>query len=395
MSELNGRSNSKIAHTNVLDRETRKQLISLQARRAARELDTKERSQQEPELKSVILSRSELDDLPEAPPMIPGVLNQGSLTMLVGRDSTFKTFIALDWALCLATGTAWGDKKVEMPDFRPSVLYVAAEGAYTLKTRIEAWEAHRDVDVSKGRGVTYKSGPNKGAIQETFHVLPKAINLYDGPQVDDFVNLIRSHSDVGLVVIDTLRRVSGGADQNGSDMGVIIDNMTRIKEATQGGSVIVIAHTDKNDNDTRGSSLLEDDSDIVWHSKLDGKGEVRLINRKMKDGPEHPEMHFRTQIVGKSLVMQSDPFDSVTLSDLPNNDAEIVTVLRDEFLDDGAVVAQIRRSVDGRRKRDGKPNMSESSFNVSIKRLMIANQVRKVSHGRYAAVETPSGAQNS
>lgn len=391
MSEHNGRSNSKIAHGNTLKVATAKELITIQARRAARELDARERAEKEPDLLKLVLSRDELNDLPRGVPMIPGVLNQESISMLVGRDSTYKTFIALDWALCLATGTPWNDKPVSLPEGKPRVLYLAAEGAYTLQTRVDAWEKHHGVNVSDGLGLKLLAGPQKGRAIDGFFIIPKAINLYDGPQVDDFIHLVR-HQNFGLVVIDTLRRVSGGADQNGSDMGVIIDNVSRIKEAMSGGSVVVIAHTDKGDNDTRGSSLLEDDSDIVWHSKLDSKGEIRLINRKMKNGPEHPEMAFRAEVVGESLVMISpDPW-TASVTDLPDNDAEIVTVLRNEFLDDGATVAQIRRSIDNTRTREGKPKMSESSFNVSIKRLMIANQVRKVSHGRYAAVETPSEA---
>jgi hypothetical protein len=50
------------------------------------------------------LSRAELGDLPRPAPLIEGVLNRHSYAILRGRDGTYKSFLALDWALSLATG---------------------------------------------------------------------------------------------------------------------------------------------------------------------------------------------------------------------------------------------------------------------------------------------------
>jgi hypothetical protein len=193
----------------------------------------------------------------------------------------------------------------------------------------------------------------------------------------------RDRSDVGLVLIDTLRRVSGGANENTSEMGVVVDDVTRIREATYGGSVLVIAHTDKQDNDTRGASLLEDDSDIVWHSKANGPkangiGPVKLVNRKMKNGAEHPDIAMTPQVVvgasGKeSLVMHAaDPFDTAA-AELPSNDADILAVIK-ELFPDGATAAQIRRTVAERR---GEARMGESSFYKAANRLIGQKRLRK------------------
>src|SRR5271166_6366919 len=41
----------------------------------------------------------QLDELPAPEPLIEGVLSRHAYGIICGRDATFKTFIALDWAL--------------------------------------------------------------------------------------------------------------------------------------------------------------------------------------------------------------------------------------------------------------------------------------------------------
>lgn len=300
--KFGGYSSSSSQRLN-LEYQTEQELVRIKARREAQRRDAIERAKTRPKLYESILTYEDMENLPEPEQLIAGVLPQSSYALLVGRDSTFKTFTALDWALCLATGTPWKNHAVSMPEDRPAVLYIAAEGFRGIFSRMKAWLDHH--------GKTPQDLKQNG--EDTFQVLKRAVNLYQGEEIDDLVNTVGLYNDIGLVVIDTLRRASGGADQNGSDMGVVIDNISRIKEAMDGGSVLAIAHTDKNDNDTRGSSLVEDDADVVWHSKASEKdaGAITLHNRKMKDGPKHAEIKLRTVEVGSSLVLEAvDPMEA-------------------------------------------------------------------------------------
>ncbi|GGS89817.1 hypothetical protein GCM10010156_55290 [Planobispora rosea] len=351
-----------------LHRETLRELTRIEARRQAQKIDAEKRAKQRPKLMDSILDPQVLDDMPDVEPMIPGVLNQNSFAILTGRDSTYKTFSALDWALHLATGRDWHDKRVGMPEDRPGILYVAAEGAYGIRPRIRAWEHFHGIKLTDAY-VKYPEGSFNARKypggQPTFHLMTRSVNLFDGPDIDDFVNLIASHSNVGLVILDTLRRCSGGAEQNGSDMGVVIDNITRVREATKGGSVLAIAHTDKGDKDTRGSSLIEDDADIVWHSKVDEKsGWVVLTNRKMKDGPAHEDVKLIPKEVGDSVVMtRPDPFE---MPSMPDSDKEVLAVIR-LLCEAGerASAARVRRMVAERGRE-----MPESTFYKVIKNLL-------------------------
>ncbi len=232
------------------------------------------------------LDRHQLDDLPKPAQLIEGVLTRHAYAMLIGRDGTYKSFTALDWALCLATGKTWLGKHAE----RCKVLYIAGEGAYGFPKRVDAWEYAWGVKVEPG----------------WFTVRRSAVNLYrpDNGALSELLARVDLEG-YGLVVIDRLRRASGGADGNSTDMGVVIDNVERIKRATKDGTVLVVAHTGKDDKDTRGFSGIEDDADIVWHAKEDN-GALTLSNTKQKDQAEHTDMALRVKSMLDSLTISVD-----------------------------------------------------------------------------------------
>lgn len=243
------------------------------------------------------LDRDELDNLAEPAPLIRGVLPRDSYGVLRGRDGTLKSFTALDWSLCLATGHPWQGRPVE----RAHVLYVAGEGVSGLRARIEAWER------TWGREVE----------GDWFTVRRSALNLHrPGAALDHLLDVVQERG-TGLVVIDTLRRVAGAADGNSSEMGTVVDNLDRIKRATLDGTVLVIAHTDKGDHDTRGYSGVEDDADFVWHAKRDEQL-LTLTNAKMKDGIDGAVVQLVARPSHGSLVLQA-----AGAADLTSNESQL------------------------------------------------------------------------
>lgn len=89
------------------------------------------------------LTRSQLSRLPDPVWCVTSALEARSLALLVGRYGSYKSFCALDIGLSVATGVHWGN----YPVARGPVLYLAGEGAPGLKSRIDAWEAVREVQV--------------------------------------------------------------------------------------------------------------------------------------------------------------------------------------------------------------------------------------------------------
>lgn len=271
------------------------------------------------------LTADQLDDLAAPEPLIADVLTRHSYGILRGRDKSFKSFVALDWSLSLATGAPWQGKAVE----RTKVLYIAGEGVHGIGARKRAWEAAQDIKVDP----------------EWFVVRRSSVNLFkSGPDVDHLLTYIK-RGGFGLVVFDTLRRMSGGAEGNGSDMGVVVDAMDRVKQCTADGSVLTVAHTDKGDHDTRGFSGIEDDADIVWSAKReDNANEVTLTCEKFKDGPDGHRMDLRLRPEGESLVIQDpDPANGnlLALSTDRQADQLVLSTMREVFATEGATVTDL------------------------------------------------------
>jgi len=89
---------------------------------------------QHPKFAALLLNRTALKALPDPEPLVDGVLDQGTVALLYGKWGSGKSFIALDWAASVATGRAWQGRSTE----QRRVLYVAAEGAFGFKGRVDA-----------------------------------------------------------------------------------------------------------------------------------------------------------------------------------------------------------------------------------------------------------------
>ncbi len=239
-----------------------------------------------------LLTRGDLRSLKEPKWIIQDTLGESSYMLLAGRRSSYKSFQALSWGLACATGVPWMERETR----KTKVLYLHFEGspAY-LNKRIEAWETfHHDI-----------------VEDNAFITKRKPLSLFTEMGTNELIDIV-SEGEFGLVIIDTLRRVSGRAKGNdNTEMGIVIDNIERVKRSTaDNGSVLVIAHTGKTDgSDTRGASCIEDDADIVWYSERGQDNFFALRSGKMKDSEDGQELSMYAKWMGQSLVAIPDPQD--------------------------------------------------------------------------------------
>ena len=219
-----------------------------------------------PVIADMLLNRSALRALPDPEPLIANVLDQGTTALLFGRHGTAKTFIALDWAASVATGRSWQGRRTT----RRRVLYVAGEGAFGLKGRLDAWEVAWATEIG----------------DSDFDILPCPVNLTRPLEVANLAALIDWQS-YGLVVLDTLARCMVGADENSAkDCGIVVDAMTRLVRHTPDGRGVVLGvhHSGKDGKTFRGSSVFEAGADTVYSVIADGA--IKVLERtKRKDGP--------------------------------------------------------------------------------------------------------------
>jgi hypothetical protein len=178
-----------------------------------------------------------------AEPLIDGLLDQEAMTVLYGESNTGKSFVALDMAYHIATGRDWAGRRVA----RMGVVYVAAEGGKGTRKRV--------------RALRLRFG--KANVPMAFLMVPVDLLHADadtGPLIErirQFAANLPQPLKVGLIVIDTLSRALAGGEENRSaDMGALVANLDRIRQAI-GAHILVVHHAGKDPaKGARGHSLL-------------------------------------------------------------------------------------------------------------------------------------------
>jgi len=228
-----------------------------------------------------------LDEITRMPPpawLLGNLLLQGSAAAVYGPPRSFKSFLVLHMALTLAYGASWDGKAVQ----RVPVVYVAAEGAGGVGKRIGAWQAEYGL---------------KDADPNSFYLLPHPLDLADAAEVTSLIREIQ-RVQPKLVIIDTLARCSGSADENSSrEMGGVINGALRIRDEL-GACVLLVHHTGKDSGrGMRGSNRLLGDLDTVIEVVRDDDDPcARLLVRKQKDAEEGgPVSTPRPTILGPSV----------------------------------------------------------------------------------------------
>lgn len=227
------------------------------------------------QFKSRLLSRSDLRELPDPSPLIGDTLDRGTTALLFGKWGSAKSFIALDWACSVASGRQWQGRYTE----RAKVLYIAAEGAFGIDKRVDAWEMAWKTKIS----------------DEWMRFLPVPANLMT--EQADWIAEMVSEGGYEFIIFDTLARCTVGAEENSAkDTGVAIDAMSRIRDATPGhrGVVLCVHHAGKDGQTLRGSSAYEAGVDTVYFVEKDMMN-MSLRCTKRKDGPDNDRLSLRLE----------------------------------------------------------------------------------------------------
>jgi hypothetical protein len=163
-------------------------------------------------------------------PLIKGILNCSTMSVLVGPPGGGKTFLAIDWSYHIAKGLEWAGRRTQ----QGAVVYLAAEAGHMILSRLAALEQHY--------------GPLGDA---PLYMVPCGADFAHGAEdAKALLALIRdiekqSGQKVVMFVVDTLARVLAGGDENSSkDMGAIIRAVDFIREQAD-CHTLVIHHPNK------------------------------------------------------------------------------------------------------------------------------------------------------
>jgi hypothetical protein len=221
------------------------------------------------------------------------ILHNGSITILYGEPNTYKSFIALDLALSVSTGTHFLRGNVEKfytPHAR-QVVYLAGESIHGWYDRIRAWSRFR------------KFSDDTNTLQfPNLHFLPVSLNLadqYSGDgDTDSLIDAMKEHTNnrSGVLVIDTLSVYFGGHDENeGPAAQQFLKSCRKIMSSGAAQAILVIHHQPKSQGGLerrtpRGHSKLTGDADILVHVSQQTKNTKNNLTNII-DLPENDENH--------------------------------------------------------------------------------------------------------
>lgn len=224
-------------------------------------------------------------------PLVKGLLDQGTLSVMYGPSNVGKTFVAMDIAFHIAAGLKWDGLKVS----RGTVLYVAAEGGAGARKRSDALMRRYRAE-----------GPGAD-----FQLVLASLNLLD-PKADLeplIATIAAMGRPVSLVVLDTLSRVMAGGEENGSvDMTTMVMHFDKIRKAT-GAHVMVVHHSGKDQaKGSRGHSSLRAATDTEIEI---AEGQIAVT--KQRDLDRAFSTAFRLNVVTLGADEDGEPITSCTV----------------------------------------------------------------------------------
>jgi hypothetical protein len=231
-----------------------------------------------------LLSASDIANEPDPEPVVAGMLYRGTMAAIVAPYSSFKSFVALDLALCIATGLDYHGRPVR----RGPVVYIAAEGRGGLKKRLAAWCGLN--------GLRDASVPD-------IHFVPQSVALNASEDLAELLALVAEMPTPPVAVfIDTVHRTFRGNENDAQDAGDYIRAGDAIRERT-GALMLYVHHTGWEGTRSRGSSSLP----AAWDTEITLKrddGQVEVSCSKQKDVEEFAPFRLETVSVAGSLALR-------------------------------------------------------------------------------------------
>lgn len=259
-------------------------------------------------------------DLVEVRPvdwLIEGWVATDSLAGIVGPSGCCKSFLAVDWACRVATGTSWCGHAVK----RGAAFILAGEGRNGLRKRIEGWSVHNRVSIE---GAPLYLASNLPAMTDQVNT---AAVIAEIESMADHLMFEHGGAEPALIVIDTVARALAGQNENSAEhMGNLVTCMDWLRE--QWGSAVLMIHHTGHDNTgrARGSSSYRAALDSELVMKPAGPDAVTLLPTKCKEWVPPTAMRLKRQSVPVTI---------------PGADASSSTLV---LLDNGKVEATVDRA---------------------------------------------------
>jgi hypothetical protein len=243
------------------------------------------------------VSASELLCLPPPDALIENFVQEQDAVCLYGEPNGGKSFLALDWALCIATGKPWLDTHEVK---QGPVVYMAGEGAASLQTRIQAWmRYHR---IHELPGAYFQVRPLSLRDEETIEEIQDKLATF----AEEERGAVDADLQPRLIVVDTLSQFMMGGDENGPDMALFVSNCRRLSHDNN-TAVLIVHHTNATGQRERGGTALRGNVDAMFRcDPLHQNGQLiglQLQNDKQRDKERAKPLQLKLQPYAEALVI--------------------------------------------------------------------------------------------
>ena len=228
----------------------------------------------------------------EAEWLLHKILEQRVLAVLAGPRGTFKSFVALHWAMRMAVGGHAG-------------VVLSGEGA-GLDRRIRAWMKQHGANVDlAGLPLVALERPLNLSVSAEIDALSVAIAALSAPPT--------------FIVVDTLSKFSAGLDENdNSRMAEFLSGLTLHLRDGLGASVLLVAHSGHGDvKRPRGASSLMANPDCEYIVERPvGSMTVTVSRERFKDVPAMPALAYEATVIDLARKDRyGEPVTSLALVD--------------------------------------------------------------------------------
>lgn len=224
-----------------------------------------------------------------------------SIGMLFGASGTFKSFIALDFALHVVHGLPWMGRRTT----KGTVLYIAAEGGTGLWKRVAAWHRSRRIHWDKA----------------DFYVVPCALDLRT-----DAWRVVEAAQAVGVspsvVVVDTLSQTYAGEENSANEMAAYMRELGSRFRQLWHCAVLLIHHTGHQVTERpRGSSAIRANLDFMFGVFRDEKEMLATLTcSKQKEQDSFADATFQMTTHELGTDEDGDRITSLVARHLSNTD---------------------------------------------------------------------------
>ena len=208
-----------------------------------------------------------------------------SLNAIVGVSDSFKSFLAIHLACCIATGTPFFGKDVQ----QGPILFFAPEGGEGVPKRREAWK------IEHGWQDCYIP----------FYTRSASFSFSDEDDLQFLRNKLNVASEFApkAVFFDTLGQSLGSYDENSArDINRVARYLNDLKSEFN-CSFFLVDHAGYEAKRSRGSSAKFGALDTEYFLTRSGDG-LNVKNSKMKDDVKNAILHLQTEQLHGSLILK-------------------------------------------------------------------------------------------